>query len=413
MHEGSVVESPLHLFEAVGIELELMIVDADTLNVRPICDQLLRSTSGELVSELELGDVAWSNELALHVVELKTNGPAASTDGLGALFQKHVALVGERLEPHGARLLPTAMHPWMVPDHELRLWPHGDRAIYEAFDRVFDCRGHGWANLQSMHVNLPFADDSELRLLHAAIRVILPLLPGLAASSPIVEGRLTGHMDTRLEVYRTNARAVPSVAGVIVPEPVYTRASYEKDLLGRIYADLAPLDPDAVLQHEWVNSRGCIARFDRMALEIRLIDTQECPAADLAVASLVIAAVRGLVEGRWSAPSAQLAWDEKRLAQLLRQIARDGDEAVLDDREYLGLFGLGRRTSVRAKEVWQHLASHVPACDQSEPLAVILEEGCLARRITRAVGSSPSRRRLRSVYGRLADCLSEGAMFRP
>ena len=88
--------------------------------------------------------------------------------------------------------MPTGMHPWMDPAREFELWPHGDREIYAAFDRIFDCRGHGWANLQSMHLNLPFADDDEFGRLHAAIRALLPLLPALAASSPFADGHARG-----------------------------------------------------------------------------------------------------------------------------------------------------------------------------------------------------------------------------
>ena len=62
----------------------------------------------------------------------------------------------------------------------------------QAFDRIFSCQGHGWANLQSMHINLPFADDAEFGRLHAAIRFLLPLLPGLTASSPVMDGAVTG-----------------------------------------------------------------------------------------------------------------------------------------------------------------------------------------------------------------------------
>ena len=43
-----------------------------------------------------------------------------------------------------------------------------------------------------MHVNLPFADDAQFARLHAAIRLVLPLLPALAASSPIAEGSVIG-----------------------------------------------------------------------------------------------------------------------------------------------------------------------------------------------------------------------------
>ena len=40
-----------------------------------------------------------------------------------------------------------------------------------------------------------------------------------------------------------------------------------------MYRQIAPLDPDHVVQYEWLNSRGAIARFDRNAIEIRVIDT--------------------------------------------------------------------------------------------------------------------------------------------
>ena len=68
------------LFEAFGVELEYMIVDAETLDVRPIADELMRDATGggEYVGEVEAGDISWSNELVAHVVELKTTDPAPS-----------------------------------------------------------------------------------------------------------------------------------------------------------------------------------------------------------------------------------------------------------------------------------------------------------------------------------------------
>ena len=87
--------------------------------------------------------------------------------------------------------MPTAMHPWMDPATETVLWDDATD-VYRTYDRIYGCRGHGWANLQSMHVNLPFADDSQFARLHAAIRLVLPLLPALAASSPIAEGSVDG-----------------------------------------------------------------------------------------------------------------------------------------------------------------------------------------------------------------------------
>ena len=138
-------------------------------------------------------------------------------------------------------------------------------------------------NLQSAHLNLPFANDEEFGRLHAAVRLVLPALPALAASSPLQDGRLTDFADTRLEIYRHNARRLPIVSGRVIPEPVFTRAEYERAARQPLRA-IAPLDPDGILQEEWLNARGAIARFDRGAIEIRVLDVQEHPAADLAIA---------------------------------------------------------------------------------------------------------------------------------
>ncbi|MDH4064006.1 MAG: glutamate-cysteine ligase family protein, partial [Acidobacteriota bacterium] len=160
---------PLRLFEGIGVELEYMIVDRATLEVKPVADELLKAVSGHYDTEVARGPISWSNELALHVIELKTTEPVPTLDGVGALFQEQVAEIERQLAPLGARLLPTGMHPWMDPHTELRLWPHEHDEIYGAFNRIFDCRGHGWANLQSVHLNLPFANDEEFARLHAAI----------------------------------------------------------------------------------------------------------------------------------------------------------------------------------------------------------------------------------------------------
>jgi carboxylate-amine ligase len=409
-------EPPIGLFQAAGIELEYMIVDAETLAVRPIADKLLAEVGGSAEQEVELGPVAWSNELALHVIEMKTNGPRASLAGLGATFQDSIAHMERLLEPLGARLMPTGMHPLMEPERELKLWPHENDLIYRTFDRIFDCRGHGWANLQSMHINLPFAGDREFGRLHAAMRVILPILPALAASSPICDGQLSGRMDTRMHVYRGNARRVPSVSGVIVPEPVFTRAAYEGQLLQRVYDDLAPHDPDGVLRFEWVNARGCIARFDRSALEIRVLDLQECPRADIAVAGAIIAVVHALVKEDPCSSEAQRAFSEHRLADILWPVVDQAEHAVISDPHYLRLFGLSGRERVSAGDLWHYLLETYVRAEPDYPewaeaLAVIAEHGCLARRIERALGPEPDIKRIRAVYRRLAECLRTDTLF--
>ena len=61
-----------HLFEVFGIELEYMVVTSKKLKVTPIVDKLLTAKNGSLTSDVENGEIEWSNELVAHVVELKT-----------------------------------------------------------------------------------------------------------------------------------------------------------------------------------------------------------------------------------------------------------------------------------------------------------------------------------------------------
>jgi carboxylate-amine ligase len=409
------MESPaaLHAFAGYGIELEYMIVDRQTLAVMPVADRLLRAAAGKNASEAGRGRFGWSNEIVLHLVEIKNTRPDPALEPLAGDFQDEVNSINRLLEPMGARLMPSAMHPWMDPAAETRLWPHDQAPIYQAYDRIFGCRKHGQANLQSMHFNLPFANDAEFARLHAAVRVLLPILPALAASSPIADGKPGGYLDSRMAAYCTAVQQVPSVIGQVIPDTFSSRAEYEAQVLASMYRDIAPLDHEGVLRHEWLNARGAIPRFDRNAIEIRVIDVQECPRADLAIAAATTAVIRALYDDRWSLLAMQQAIGTDRLAKILHACIRDADQAVIDDAGYLRLLGLSDR-QYRAGELWQHLITRT-ALNRStfwaEALHAMLEHGPLARRILRAVGPDCSKTRLHEVYSALCDCLETGKLF--
>lgn len=407
---------PLHLFDAFGVEMEYMIVDRETLDVRPICDELFRVVVGDAVCDVEPdgpdGAVSWSNELALHVVELKTTNPAPSIDGLVEPFQSSVRRINGLLEPIGARLLPTAMHPWMNPDRETKLWTHEYNEIYRAYDRIFGCRGHGWGNLQSTHINLPFGSDEEFGQLHAALRLVLPLLPCIAASSPFIDGALSPLKCNRMEVYRTNASRVPLMAGLVVPEPIYTRDGYEREILGRLYQQLSPLDPDGILQQPFANARGAMARFDRGAIEIRVLDIQECPLADLALAKLIIEVARALTQERWSSHDQQRGVAAEPLHSVLLDTIRDAEHTRLKEPGLLQAFGV-TGSSIWAADLWAQLFEQVmPQGSKWTPvLERLLSMGTLSSRIIKRFRQPPDRPAIQVVYGELASCLENGTLF--
>ncbi len=398
--------APLSLFAGFGVELEYMIVDAGTLSVRPIADELLGAAG-----DVDRGEIGWSNELVAHVVELKVTAPAADLAALPGIFQKNVHEINSLLAARGARLMPSGMHPWMDPERETRIWPHEYGEVYRSFDRIFGCRGHGWANLQSVHLNLPFANDEEFAKLHAAIRLVLPILPALSASSPIVEGQITGLLDNRLEVYRTNSRKIPRVAGKVIPEPAFSQAEYHAQILEPLYAEIAPHDPERVLQQEWLNARGAIARFSRKTIEIRVLDVQECPLADLAICATIVALLKALVGGRFASFAEQETVAVEPLASILLPTIRSGGDAEIYDDDYLRLFGYPG-DSCTAGELWEHLLAALPELTSDSslwrtPLETILNEGPLARRILDALPDNE----LETVYDELCRCLEAGELF--
>ena len=421
------------LFSCFGIELEYMVVDRDSLAVRPIVDTLLRDVAGTADAivesesepgwpdELSLGDISLGNELTAHVLELKVSQPAPNLRGLSHDFHAAVLRLAPILEKHNAMLLPGGMHPTMDPMREMKLWPHGNKEVYEAFNRIFDCRGHGWANLQACHINLPFAEDAtpagEFGRLHAAIRALLPILPALSAASPIMDARATGLLDNRLEVYRTNSAKIPAAAGKVIPERVYTRADYHREILQKIYDAYAPFDAAGVLRDEWANSRGCIARFSRGAIEIHVLDVQECPRCDLAIAQAIICVLRALCEGVGFDRPAIQALEVDPMHEILLSVIRDAERAVVRDGPYLRALGFAG-PSCTAGELWRSLlercAGNDPGASTWMPVAdLVIAQGPLARRILRAVGNDASPKAIATTYRRLAGCLASNSPFLP
>ena len=93
-----------HLFEVIGIELEYMVVSSANLKVNPIVDKLLTKKNGSLTSDVENGEIEWSNELVAHVVEMKTNGPTSDLESLDELFADNVQEMNELLKEFKSQL---------------------------------------------------------------------------------------------------------------------------------------------------------------------------------------------------------------------------------------------------------------------------------------------------------------------
>ena len=446
--------------------MEFMIVDRDTLNVLPRADVPLgKDKDGNQLSDIEYDDIGLSNELVSHVLEFKCAHPKSTFDGLGKRFFHEIRRANKKLEKINAMLLPSACHPFMDPA-EMKLWPYDCLDIYQTYDRIFNCKGHGWANLQSTHLNLSFDGDEEFGELHAAIRLLLPLIPAIAASSPYLDGKYTSYRDARINVYRHNQDKVPEITGQVIPEQAYSYDEYNKMIFDKVKKAIAPYDTEHLLNHFFLNSRGAIARFDRGAIEIRLVDIQECPNADIAIAELEIATLKAIVNGKFaasrsgnaaassetagsSASSENIAansvphtlkeyreflrnFDTTRLAELLNKTVKDAENATIDWAEYLSVFGIDFATAptattpaatspavtsvnaVTAGDLWKHIYSVVKN-DLTEVsqnvMEKMLERGTLSSALYKALGDSPTHETFVTEYKKLADCLAHNRLY--
>lgn len=405
----------LHLFQGYGVELEYMIVDRRTLDVRPYSDKVLRDEVGAIKEEIENGETCWSNELVSHVIELKSNGPKSDLKALHGHFQSSIRDLNRKLAQHGSQLLPTGMHPWMNPLRETVLWQHGSNEIYALYDSIFNCKGHGWSNLQSVHINLPFYDDEEFGRLHTAIRFLLPLIPIITASSPVMEGKVTGIADNRLDTYERNQARIPILTARVIPEAVFSKYGYQKAIYDKIATAIAPFDPESIMNPVWLNSRGAIARFDRGAIEIRIIDIQECPKADLALVALIVNTLKILVSGRSVPFEVQKEFDTNDLYKIYRKTLKSGTQTSFEESSYMRALGLeGEQTG---SAVWRHLIGLIDKEASAEldfwraEIDMILEKGNLAERILKAINGEPTPQRLHQIYGKLAECLENDTQF--
>src|SRR5690606_13051527 len=158
----------------------------------------------------------------------------------------------------------------------------------------------------------------------------------------------------------------------------------QSKVLQPAYDAIAPHDPEKLLKHEWLNSRGAIARFDRNAIEIRILDTQENPSHDLAICSLIIAVLEKLcaLPAERLQELARAYTLEERKSQFM-SVAQDGYDAPLDLRDLPDLFQL-KPSEQTVGEFWNKVLDEMRdsprLADRQATLDFILQEGNLAER---------------------------------
>ena len=174
-----------------------------------------------------------------------------------------------------------------------------------------------------------------------------------------------------------------------------------------MYQDIAELDPQGILQYEWLNSRAAIPKFERMAVEIRILDSQECVNADIAIAQAIHAILKS-----WYDSGSKLFMDRvcetKQLKAIYDQTIKDGLSVTIDDKELLAQLQLPVNRSMSVRDAWALMIERVsPGLDLTSQQALenILQHGNLSERILRACQQDFSREKLTQIYRQLGQSL--------
>jgi glutamate---cysteine ligase / carboxylate-amine ligase len=165
----------------LGVEEELMILDAGTLELAPRVDVFL-------------GRDGFKTELFATMLELNT--PVLRTpEEVGEALGRLRSTAAEIAEANGLRIAASGSHPISDPEEQEIV----DEPRYRAFVDFagVSARRQG---VHGLHVHVGMPDlASCLRVMEGALPW-LPAVLAISANSPYLSGRATGHMSNRAEI---------------------------------------------------------------------------------------------------------------------------------------------------------------------------------------------------------------------
>src|SRR5512133_104375 len=332
----------------VGVEEEVMLLDARTRSIANRIDDVLAALPAELARHA-------SAETHACVLELKT-APHATIAGVAAELERlRPALDGVLRDELGLRAAAAGTHPLAVRSEVAVTADRRHREIVETMGAL----AHREPTM-ALHVHVAVPDgDAAVRALDG-LRDDLPLLLALSANSPFWRGCDSGFAAMRAPIFSMFPR-------VGIPRRFGSYARYAA-VVDRMLSSVAIRDPSFI----WWDAR---LRPALGTVEVRIMDAQSRAADVGALAAIVQCLVRRHADEGGDGETDAEALDENRFLA-----ARDGMDALFID---------DRRGCRAASDV---LAERLEAC---RPYAA--ELGCvseLARvaRLAREPGHARQRR---------------------
>ncbi len=251
----------------VGLEEEFQILDPVTLDLAPRFDEL-RDTAAETAPGLHS---QITGELIASEIEIISGRGSNFFDAV-----RRQAVLRRELfahaAAHGAALGATGTHPWADYREQQIIDTEHYRRVEDGLKYV------AWRNNTfSLHVHVGVNGADRAVRVCDRLRPVLPLLLALSASSPFLDGRLSGLHSTRSQIF---TRSFPRCG---VPDAFGSWAAY------REYVDLL-LRTASIIEFTqvWWSVRP---HFSFGTVEVRICDAQPTAGESDALAGLIVACV--------------------------------------------------------------------------------------------------------------------------
>ena len=317
----------------IGIEEELMIVDAGSYELVNAIESLLEDAGGV---DTTAGEI--KPELMESVLEIATR-PAANTAEAGEQLRALRRQVCEIAAPRGLAIGSAGTHPFALWEDQRIASRQRYRELVNALR--FVARQE---LIFGLHVHVGLDDPDKAIHVANGMRVHLPVLLALSANSPFWRGDGTGMASTRLPIFR----AFPRVG---VPPSYRDWADYERQI-------------------EFMVSSGVMEDYTYLwydvrphpklgTVEIRACDAQTRVEHTLGLAALIQAMVKELAEhfdeGKHLGEYPWQMLDENRW--LAARHGLDGELVDLPTNERVATKALAQRLLDRLRDHAQDLGS--------------------------------------------------------
>jgi glutamate---cysteine ligase / carboxylate-amine ligase len=326
----------------IGIEEELMIVDADTYGLVNAIESLLQ--------DADEGEI--KPELMESVLEISTN-PAPNTARAGEQLRRLRAQVRSTAAGRGLTIGSAGTHPFAMWEDQRIVARPRYRELVTALR--FVARQE---LIFGMHVHVGLDDPDKAIYVANGMRVHLAVLLALSANSPFWRADSTGLLSTRTPIFR----AFPRVG---IPPHYRDWADYERELAFMVESGV--MEDYTWL---WYDVRP---HPNFGTVEIRVCDSQTRVEHTLALAALIQAMVKELAEhfdaGGELAPYPWQMLDENKW--LAARHGLDAELVDLPSSERVATKALARRLLDRLREHAQDLGS----ADELEGIADLVARG--------------------------------------